>query len=329
MRIRNASPAMILALPGLCLLAMAGAVAAQATATYPNKTIRFIVSYPPGGPTDIVSRELSQPLSVALGQQVIIDNKPGAAGTLGNDLVAKAPPDGYSLVLATSTMPIQETLVAKLPYETLKDFTLIGTIASGPLVLVVPPSLQATTVRELIALAKQKPGALSYASPSSGSANHLAAELLKTFAGIDVVHIPYKGAAPAEIDLMGGRVDFMFHTIAAALPKVKAGQLRALAVTSPKRSPILPDVPTVGETVPGFEAITWYGVLGPAGLPAEITQRLSADLSKSLQNPQFKEKLAALGMEPMALAPAQFAEFYKTEMVKWGKIVKASGAKAD
>ncbi|MGI8931739.1 MAG: tripartite tricarboxylate transporter substrate binding protein [Sphingomicrobium sp.] len=272
---------------------------------------------------------MSQPLSSALGQQVIIDNKPGAAGTLGNDLVAKAPPDGHTLVLATSTMPIQETLVAKLPYDTLKDFTLIGTIASGPLVLVVPPSLPATNVRELIALAKQKPGALSYASPSSGSANHLAAELLKTFAGIDVVHVPYKGAAPAEIDLMGGRVHFMFHTIAAALPKVRAGQLRALAVTSPARSPMLPDVPTVGETVPGFEAITWYGVLAPAGLPPEITQRLSADINKSLQNPQFKEKLAALGMEPMALPPAQFAEFYKAETVKWGKIVKASGAKAD
>ncbi len=316
-----------LAVMALALVATMGVVLAQSG--YPNKPIRFVVSFPPGGPTDIVSRELARPLAESLGHQIIVDNRAGAAGTVGNDLVAKSAPDGYTLVLATSTMPIQETMLTTLPYDTLKDFTLIGTIASGPLVLVVPPSLPATNVRELIALAKQKPGELSYASPSSGSANHLAAELLKTYAGIDAVHVPYKGAAPAEIDLMGGRVHFMFHTIAAALPKVKSGQLRALAVTSAKRSPLLPDVPTVGESVPGFEAITWYGVLAPAGLPPNVTQRLNADLNKALLNPAFKERLAGLGMEPMPGTPTQFAEFYKAEAVKWGKIVKSSGAKPD
>lgn len=316
-------------LSALALVLAASAGVALAQSTYPNKPIRFVVSYPPGGPTDIVSRELSRPLSESLGKPVVVDNRAGAAGTLGNDIVAKSPPDGYSLVLATSTMPIQDTMVAKLPYETLRDFTLIGTVAAGPLVLVVPPSLPAGNVRELIALARQKPGELSYASPSSGSANHLAGELLKTYAAIDVVHVPYKGAAPAELDLMAGRVHFMFHTIAAALPKVKAGQLRALAVTSAKRSALLPDVPTVGETVPGFEAITWYGVLAPAGLPADITQRLNADLNKSLSNPAFKERLLGLGMEPLPGTPAQFADFYREEAVKWGKIVKASGAKPD
>ena len=319
-------------IPRLVALAIALALSvgiALAQSAYPNRPIRFIVGYPPGGPTDIVSRELARPLSELLGKQVVIDNRAGAAGTLGNDLVAKAPPDGYAVVLATSTMPIQDTMVTNLPYDTLKDFTFIGTVASGPLVLVVPPSLPVHNVRELIALAKSKPGELSYASPSSGSANHLAGELLKTQTGIDAVHVPYKGAAPAEVDLMGGRVQFMFHTIAAALPRVKAGQLRAIAVTSAARSPILPDVPTVAETVPGFEAITWYGVLAPAGLPADVTQRLNADLNKSLQNPALKEKLLALGMEPMPGTPAQFVSFYKDEAVKWGKIVKASGAKAD
>ena len=310
-------------------VALAASVGLAAAQPYPNKPIRFVVGYPPGGPTDIVSRELSRPLADALGKPVVVDNRAGAAGTLGNDIVAKSPPDGYSVVLATSTMPIQDTMVTNLPYDTLKDFTFVGTVASGPLVLVVTPSLPVTSVRDLIALAKAKPGEMNYASPSSGSANHLAAELLKTQTGIEAVHVPYKGAAPAEVDLMGGRVQFMFHTIAAALPRVKAGQLRAIAVTSAKRSPLLPDVPTVSETVPGFEAITWYGVLAPANLPADVAQRLNADLNSSLTNPALKEKLLALGMEPMPGTSAQFVSFYKDEAVKWGKIVKASGAKLD
>ena len=316
-----------LAAIALGIVAAVGSVLAQSG--FPGKPIRFVVGYPPGGPTDIVSRELSRPLAEALGQPIVVDNRAGAAGTVGNDIVAKAAPDGHTLVLATSTMPIQETMLTTLPYNTLRDFTMVGAIASGPLVLVVPPSLQVTSVRELIAMAKQNPGGLSYASPSSGSANHLAAELLKTQAGIDAVHVPYKGGAPAEIDLIAGRVQFMFHTIAAALPKVKSGQLRALGVTSAKRSPLLPDVATVGETAAGFEAITWYGVLAPAGLPPEVTQRLNAEINRALLNPAFKERLAGLGMEPMPGTPAQFAEFYKAETVKWGKIVKSSGAKPD
>ena len=311
------------------LLLTAGCSLALAQAGYPSKPLRFVVSYPPGGPTDILSRELARPLTEMLGQPVVVENRAGAAGTLGNDNVAKAPPDGYALVLATSTMPIQDTLVAKLPYDTLKDFTFVATVASGPLLLVVPASGPAHSVRDLIALAKQKPGALSYASPSSGSANHLSAELLKTNTGIDVVHVPYKGAAPAEIDLIGGRVHFMFHTIAAALSKIKSGQLRALAVSSAKRSPVLPEVPTVGETVPGFDSLTWYGVLAPAGVPTEITRRLNAEINKALALPAFKERLFTLGMEPMPGTPAQFVDFYRDEAVKWGKLVKTSGAKAD
>jgi tripartite-type tricarboxylate transporter receptor subunit TctC len=320
------------ALRHVLVLALAPALSQRAGAQasdYPNRPIRFVVSYPPGGPTDIVSRELARPLSEALGQQVVVENKAGAAGLVGNESVARAAPDGYSLGLATSTMPIQESFVPKLPYETLRDFTLIGTVASGPLVLVVPPSLPARSLSELIALAKQKPGAMSYASPSSGSANHLCGELLKTETGIDVVHVPYKGGAPAEVDLMAGRVQFMFHTIAAALPKVRGGQLRAIAVTSPKRSPILPDVPTVAETLPGFAAITWYGVIGPAGLPADVVARLNAAINKSLESTALKERLLSFGMEPMPNTPEAFVAFYKAETSKWGKIVKSSGAKPD
>jgi tripartite-type tricarboxylate transporter receptor subunit TctC len=310
------------------LLAMVEPAAAQAP--YPNRPIRLVVGYPPGGPVDITARELAKVLSESLGQQVVVDNRAGATGIVGNEFVAKAAPDGYTLLLAASPMVIHETLYAKLPYDTLRDFTLIGTIGSAPLLLVTPPGSPAGNVQELIALAKSKPGELSYASPGTGSVNHLAGESLKTTSGIDVVHVPYKGAAPAETDVMGGRVAFMFDTIPSALPKVRAGQMRALAVTSAKRTPIAPDIPTVAESgLPGFDAITWYGVMGPANLPADVAARLNTELNTALDSPAFRERLGSLGLEAMPGTPQQFVQFYRSETVKWGKVVKSSGAKAD
>jgi len=301
-----------------------------AQAPYPNRPIRLVVGYPPGGPVDITARALAQVLSQSLGTQVVVDNRPGATGIVGNELVARSAPDGYTLVLAASPMVIHETLYEKLPYDTLRDFTLIGTIASAPLLLVAPPNSPAGNVKELIALAKSKPGELSYASPGTGSVNHLAGESLKTMSGIDVVHVPYKGAAPAETDVMGGRVAFMFDTIPSALPKVRAGQMRGLAVTSASRTPIAPDIPTVAESgLPGFDAITWYGLMGPANLPVDVAARLNAELNKALDSPAFRERLAALGLEAMPGTPQQFAQFYRSETVKWGKVVKSSGAKPD
>jgi len=309
---------------------LAAALPAMAQAPYPNRPVKLVVGYPPGGPVDITARELAKVLSQSLGAQVVVDNRPGATGIVGNEVVAKSPPDGYTLVMAASPMVVHETLYEKLPYDTLRDFTFIGTIASAPLLLVAPPGSHATNVKELIAMAKAKPGALSYASPGTGSVNHLAAESLKTMSGIDAVHVPYKGAAPAETDVMGGRVAFMFDTIPSALPKVRAGQMRALAVTSSKRTSIAPDIPTVAEQgLPGFDAITWYGIMGPANLPPDIAARLNSELDKALQSPAFRERLTALRLEPMPGTPQQFMQFYRTETVKWGKVVKSSGAKAD
>ena len=303
---------------------------AHAQSDYPNRPIKLVVGYPPGGPVDITAREMGRVLSESLGQNVVVDNRPGASGLIGNEIVAKSAPDGYSLVAATSVMAIQETLFPKLPYDTAKDFTFVGSLVSAPLLLVVPNSLPVKSVQDLIALAKQKPGELSYASPSSGSANHLAAELLKTMAGIDLVHIPYKGGAPAETDLIAGRVAFTFATIASALPKVRQGQMRAIAVSSSHRSPIAPEIPTVAESgLPGFDAITWYGVLGPAGMPTDVTMRLNSAINSALQAPALKEKLISQGLEPMPGTPQQFVDFYKAESAKWGKVAKTSGAKLD
>ena len=297
---------------------------------YPNKSVRIIVGFPPGGPVDIVARALAPRLSEPLGQTALIDNRAGAGGIVGADLVAKSAPDGYNLLIAPNTLAIHVSLYSKLPYDTLKDFIPIALLTASPLVLVVHPSVPAMNLRQLIALAKARPGDLNYASPGSGTANHLSGEMLKSMAKIDVAHVPYKGGAPAEIDLLGGHVSFMFDTIPLALPNVRSGRLRALAVTWARRSPAAPDIPTLAESgLPGFDTGTWYGMVGPAGLPREIVMQLNTEINKVLQSTEFRQRMASLGVETMPGTPEQFGDFIKTEIVKWAKVVKESGARAD
>ncbi len=307
----------------------AGVAAAQAN--YPAKAIRYVVPFPAGGPLDIVARAVGQELTVSWSQPVIIDNRPGAGGNIGADLVAKAPPDGYTILMgAVSTHAINVTLYSKLPYDPLKDFAPVTLITSVPNVLVVHPSLPAKSVKDLIAFAKARPGQLNFASGSTGSAGHLAGELFNSLAGVQMTHIPYKGAAPAVIDLIAGHVSLMFDNLASALPHIKAARVRALAVTTLKRSPLVPDLPTINEGgLHGFDVSTWFGIFAPAGTPIEIVNKLNSEVVRVLRTPEMRERLALLGAEPVGNKPEEFAAFVKAEIAKYAKVVKASGAKAD
>lgn len=297
---------------------------------YPTKPIRFIVPFPPGGPTDTIARIVGQKLTESWGQPVVIDNRGGASGNIGAEIASKSPPDGYTLFLVASNFPINVSLFSKLPYDLVKDFEAVINMAYTPYILVVHPTVPAKSVKELIALAKSKPGQLNYASASTGSANHLAMELFKTMAGVDMVHIPYKGAAPATTDLLGGQVALMFNNMISALPHIKSGKLRALAVTSAKRSPAVPDVPTVAESgLPGFEVIGWYGVLVPAKTIKEIVTKLNNQIDKIVHMPDVIERLFGIGVEPTSSTPEEFDTFIKDEITKWAKVVKASGARLD
>jgi tripartite-type tricarboxylate transporter receptor subunit TctC len=314
------------------VLAIVGLVASAACyAQYPSKAIRFVVPFPPGGPLDIVARSIGQDLNKAWGQPVLVENRPGAGGNIGADVVAKAPPDGHTILMgAVSTHAINVWLYKSLPYDPLKDFAPVTLVTSVPNVLVVHPSVPAKNVRELISLAKARKGQLNFGSGSTGSAGHLAGELFKTMAGIDMVHIPYKGAAPAVADLLGGHVSLMFDNLASGLPNIKAGRVRALAVTTLRRSPFLRELPTIDESgLRGFDVGTWFGVFAPAGAPSEIVARLNSGISRALRTPVMGERLAALGAEAMPNTPETFAAFVKAEMAKYKQIVQASGAKAD
>lgn len=303
---------------------------AFANSDYPNKPIRVVVPYPPGGPTDIVARVVAQKLQEQMGQSFIIDNKPGAGANLGAEAVARSAPDGYTLVVATTAHAINPSLFSKLNYSITKDFAPISQLTSGPLVIVTTPSLPASNVKELIALAKSKPGALNFASSGNGQSTHLSAELFSAMAGVKMNHVPYKGSAPALTDVMSGQADLMFDTMLSSMPFVKGGKLKALAVTSSKRSPSAPDLPTVAEAgLPGYEAIAWNGLLAPAGTPTEVIQRLNAELKKVLENPEVKQRFDAQGFAAKWDAPAEFGSFLQTEVDKWGKVVKTSGAKVD
>ena len=314
----------------LVVALFAGGPSAQTAGIFPNKPIRLIVAFPPGGPVDVITRTLAQQLSESLGQPVVVDNRAGAGGIIGTELVARATPDGYTLMMASTTLSIQETLYTNLNYSALRDFTTLAQVAAGPQVLVVNTSVPAKNVQELIALAKAQPGKLNYASPSSGGANHLAGEMLKTMAAIDVLHVPYKGGAAAEVDLIGGRVTFMFASLPAALTRVHAGQVRALAVTSSQRVAAAPEIPTLDESgLPGFEVISWYGVVGPVGIPRDIVTRLNAEINKALGSPQMKERMLALGVEGTPGTVEQFAAFIRRDTAKWAKVIKDSGAKPD
>ncbi len=312
-----------------CAACVAGTALAQAG--YPNKAIRYVVPFPAGGPLDIVARSIGQELSKAWSQPVIVDNRPGAGGNIGADIVAKAPPDGYTILMgAVSTHAINVTLYNKLPYDPIKDFAPVTLITSVPNVLVVHPSVPAKNVKELIALAKSRPGQLNFASGSTGSAGHLAGELFNVMAGVDMTHIPYKGAAPAVIDLIAGHVSLMFDNLASALPNIKAGRVRALAVTTLKRSPLLPQLPTISESgLRGFDVSTWFGIFAPGATPPDIVARLNREVVRILHTPEMRERLATQGAEPVGNQPEEFAAFIKTEIPKYAKVVKASGAKAD
>jgi len=299
--------------------------------SYPNKTIRMIVPFPAGGATDIVARLVAQKLGDAVGQQVIVDNRGGAAGTIGSDLAAKSPPDGYTILIGTSsTHAIAQSLYAKLPYDSIKDFTPVIGIATATIVLSMHPSVPAKTVRELIVLAKAKPDALSFASSGSGGVSHLVGEMFKAQAGVQMLHIPYKGDAPALADLVGGQVSLEFGTALSFLPYIQSGRLKALAVTSLRRSQVMPDVPTVAESgLKGFEALQWFGVFAPAGTRAEVVTRLNTEIVKILQTADMRERLTKLASEVMADTPEQFAAFQKAEIAKWARVVKDSGARID
>jgi tripartite-type tricarboxylate transporter receptor subunit TctC len=314
----------------LVALGVAAPASAQGGA-YPGKPIRIVVPFPPGGTTDILARAVGQQLAQAWGQQVIVDNRPGAGGNIGSELVAKSAPDGYTLLMGTvGTHAINPSLYAKMPYDHVKDFTPVILVAGVPNVLVVHPSVPANTVAELIAYGKANPGKLNFASSGSGTSIHLAGELFKVQTGLQMTHVPYKGSAPAIQDLLGGQVQLMFDNLPSALPQIKAGKLRALGVTSATRAAALPDVPTIAESgLPGFEASSWFGLLAPAGTPRDVVARLDTEVARWLASPDAKEKLLAQGAIAGGGTSEDFARHIAAETAKWAKVVKESGAKVD
>jgi len=298
---------------------------------YPDKPIRLIVGYPPGGGTDVVARIITPKLSEFLGQSVVIENRPGATGVTAAGFVAKSPPDGYMLMMGhVSINAIAPSVFAKLPYDAAKDFAPIILTASVPHFIVVQPSLPVRSIKELIALAKAEPGKLTFPSAGNASTPHLAGEMFKTMAGVDMVHIPYKGSGPAVTDLVGGQVNLMFDNLPSSIAQIKAGKLRAIAVTTLKRSPALPDVPTIAESgLPGYDASSWFGMHAPAGTSKDIVNKIYGVVSKSLRTPEMTERLATQGAEAVGNTPEEFSEFVRAEIAKWAKVVKASGARVD
>ena len=297
---------------------------------YPTRPIRLIVPFPPGGGTDIVARTLAQKLSESLGQQVVVDNRGGAGGNIGAEVTARAPADGYTLFMASATHTINMTLYSKLAYDVVKDFAAVSLAASLPYTLVSHPALPVRSAADLVRLAKSRPGQLNYPSAGSGTGTHLAMEIFKSAAGIDIVHVPYKGSAPALTDILSGQMQTMFGNTAAVLPQIKGSRLRALAVTGKTRSAQMPDVPTISETVvPGFEVIQWYGILVPAGTPEPVIRRLNGDMQKAVDSRELRERLANEGADPVKSTPQEFSAFIRAEVTKWAKAVKSSGARVD
>jgi tripartite-type tricarboxylate transporter receptor subunit TctC len=304
-----------------------GAVwAASATAadTYPQRAVRMIIPYPPGGAGDIVGRMLGTRLTEHLGQQVVIDNRGGGGQLIATQLAAKAEPDGYTLFLASATHGINPGLRKNLPYDTLKDFVPITLVAQSPLVFVAHPSIGVTTIKELIALAKGKPGQLTYGSSGPGTGGHLSVELLKWMTGTDMVHVPYKGAGPALTDLIGGQLQIICTSPLPAMPHVKSGRLKALAMTSRARSRSYPDIPTVAETLPGYESTLWYALLAPAGTPPAIVKRVHDETVKALKSPDMTEQLQQQGADPVGDTPAQLQQFIQSEIARWTKVIRAA-----
>ena len=311
-------------------LTLAQAFPAAGAQAYPARPIRFIVPFPPGGGNDIVGRIVAQRLNEALGVAVVVDNRGGAGGTIGTDILSKAPPDGHTLLVNNISLAVNATLYEKLPYDTLRDLAPVTLLGRQPNVLVVHPSVPAATMKELIALARAKPGRTVYGTGGVGTAGHLATELLMLMTRTQMVHVPYKGLGPALTDLMGGRLQFIISTLASALPQVKSGKLRPLAVTTAQRTTFFPELPTMSEAgVAGYEFSTWYGLLVPGRTPAAIVGQLNGVSMKVLQSPALKEQFAAQGLEAVSTSPAEFGAFLKSEVAKWGKVIKAAGIKAD
>ena len=312
----------------LAAMIFAGAANAQ---TYPTKPIRLIVPQPPGGGNDLIARMISQKLSVALKQQVAVDNRAGAGGLIGAEIAAKAPPDGYTLFLGNvATLAIIPNVQAKAPYDPIKDFAPIGLIASAPLLVVVHPSLPVTSIRQLIAFAKAKPGQLNYASNGVGSSTHLATEMFKMMTKTNIVHGPYKGLGPATTDLLSGQVQLMFSSAVAMMPHAKSGRLRAIAMTGAKRSAAIPEIPTVAEAgVPDYESGSWYGILAPAGTPRAIIDLVGQEIVAAVRAPDIAEKLVAEAVIPVGSSPAEFASYIQKEFTRIGQVIRSSGAKFD
>jgi tripartite-type tricarboxylate transporter receptor subunit TctC len=304
----------------LAVLATLAAPAALAQA-YPTKPIRLVVPFPAGGATDIFARAVSQKLGEKLGTTIVVDNKPGAGGTIGSDLAAKAPADGYTLLLATSSTHSIGPSFGKVPYDAVADFTPISHVGNAPSIMLVPNTSPAKTVKEWVDYARKNPGKLNYASSGNGTVVHLGTEYFKAQANLFLVHIPYRGTALAIPDLVSGKVDVLFDSLPSGLPHVKEGRLRALGITSAKRSPLLPDLPAISESVPGYETVTWFGLYGPKGLPPELAMRLATGINQALQEPDVKERLARLGIDPVGGTPAQFAAMANADRAKWKKII--------
>ena len=297
---------------------------------YPAKPIRIVVGFAPGGPTDIYARLIGQKLTAAWGQPVIVDARPGASGNIGADIVAKSPPDGYTLMLPSFSIAVNPSLYTKLPYDLMRDFAPISMYASVGHILVVHPSVPVRNVQELLALAKKQPASLLYASAGNGTASHLAGELFNMMLGVKLTHIPYKGMAPAQTDAIGGQVSMLFDSLSTALNAIRAKRLRPMAVTTLARQSSAPDIPTLSESgLNGFELGAWYGLLAPAGTPREIVQRLYTEVSRSMREPDARDRFAALGAELVDKNPEAFAEHLRAEIIKWGKVVKAAGMRVE
>ena len=315
----------------IAVLASTTAFGQNAASTFPNRPLRIIVTFPPGGPTDIIARSVGQKLAEAWGQPVVVDNRVGAGGNIGTDLAAKSAPDGYTLLLSNfGPLAISPFVYSKLPYDPVKDLTPITMAATSWFFLVTNPAVPVTSVKELIALAKAKPDQIAFASAGNASPSHLAAALFQSSAGVRLIHVPYKGGAPSVAAVIGGEVQMAIESPPPIVPQVKAGKLRALGAARAKRSPLLPEVPTVSEAgLPGFEVGSWYGFHAPAGTPKPIIDKLHAEMVKAMNTPELRERFASVGAETIANTPAQYDAFVESELKKWGNVIKAAGVKAD
>jgi tripartite-type tricarboxylate transporter receptor subunit TctC len=297
---------------------------------YPGKPVKIIVPFAAGGPADIYARVLGEKLGAALGQPFVVEDRPGGGAIVGTDAVAKSAPDGYTLLMMSNTHTVNESLFAEKPYSLMRDLTPVAPVNYSDLVMVVHPSVPAATLREFLALAKAKPGGLNYASSGPGTPYHMAGELLKAMAGVDIVHIPYKGSSGARTDILGGQVDMMFDAITTMAPNVRAGKLKALGTSGKSRSTVLPEVPTVSEAgVPGYDAVIWLGIMAPAGTPKAVIERLNAEITRATNAPETKEAWAKQGAVAMSMTPDEFGRYMRDDIEKWARIVKISGAKPD